>query len=352
LASLLKFVRILLWIERLLKTDSCEIKNQNKRQISFAGNGTPIAKLIDFALTLRGIDVKTVFVATDELDFFRRRYGKYPLLSIEDIKHIERGGQKGCDWKTVYDYLISFNNKHLIENDVLSNIRIGGINFHAGALPEYAGSYTYQWAIRNGERTFTSTIHWIEGKTDAGPVICKKEISISPSETGLSLLMKAVDAALELMYIVLKDIGTGRTLPRISQDLSKRRFYSMSKICESGMIEWNKTAEEVERLIRAADFSPLSSPTYEPYTYSPVGVFKVHKAKVGNQSPGFNAGEVVYIDNGCIVVKTGCEKSLVITSLTINDKRFKKGEILKTKLNVGDYFEANEHASLRTQICK
>jgi methionyl-tRNA formyltransferase len=126
----------------------------------------------------------------------------------------------------------------------------------------------------------------------------------------------------------------------------------MSKICESGMIEWDKTAEEVERLIRAADFSPLSSPTYEPYTYSPVGVLKVHKAKVGSQSPGVNAGEVVYIDNECVVVKTGCEKNLVITSLTINDKRFKKGEILETKLNVGDCFEANEPTIQGTQICE
>jgi|TARA_B100001964_G_C14228306_1_gene598783 methionyl-tRNA formyltransferase len=343
---------MLLGIKILLKADSCEMKNLNERQIAFAGNGTPIARLIDFALTLKGINVKTVFVATDELDFFRRRYEKHPLLSIEDIKHIEKGVPKGRNWKTVYDYLISFNNKHLIGNDVLRNIRIGGINFHAGALPEYAGSYTYQWAIRNDEHTFTSTIHWIEGKTDSGPVICKKEFPISPSETGLSLLMRSVDAALELMYIVLTGIGTGRVLPRISQDLSKRCFYSMSKICESGMIEWDKTAEEVERLIRAADFSPLSSPTYEPYTYSPVGVLKVHKAKVGSQSPGVNAGEVVYIDNECVVVKTGCEKNLVITSLTINDKRFKKGEILETKLNVGDCFEANEPTIQGTQICE
>jgi len=312
---------------------------QKKVKIAFAGRGLPLVKLIALALTLKKIEVCAVFIPKKELNFFRSKLHEFAELWFEDILHITRDRVKDMNLLKDHDYLISYNNTEIIEPRLIQNLNKGGLNFHAGSLPEYAGSYTYQWAIMNNEPQFAATIHWIEGKTDEGPVILKKEFPVSSKETGISLLMKSVYAAHELMTILLNDIAEDKALLRCDQELSKRKFYSMAAIQTAGLIDWNRSAAEIDRLVRAASFFPLPSPTYEPFTFTRLGKIIIHKAKIDTtQGLNCNPGEVLGIDGGGVTIKTGNNTALLLTSLSIDNHKYTCGNMLASGIKTGDLF--------------
>jgi len=315
------------------------MNDMSLKRIVFAGGGTPLVKLIKMVYetpNYKGVEVAAAFVPETEIDFFRHSFTNQSSLPIETVSHIERGRFNRHHALHNCDYLVSFNNMFLIDDKVVELFRYGGINYHAGSLPEYAGSYTYQWAIRNNETSFASTVHWIEGQADAGPIICKRVFPILPYETGLSLLMKCTDAAIEMMKEVFHDIDSDKPLPKVPQDLSRRGFYSIRDIMNSGRIDWNSKADEIGRLVRAADFFPFPSPTYEPYTETRTGIMKVLKTSLGRDQLYGSPGTVIYIDNNGIEVTAGSMKSLILTSIVIDGQKFRSPNVLKSGIKVGD----------------
>jgi methionyl-tRNA formyltransferase len=317
------------------------MSDMSLKRIIIAGGGSPLVKLVKMvkdAPDYKTIEIAAVFVPEVEIDFFRNSLSNHPSLPVEAISYLERGKFNHHRLLNNCDYLISFNNMFLIDDKVIELFRHGGMNYHAGSLPEYAGSYTYQWAIRNHEKTFASSIHWMEGKADAGPIICKRDFPLSPRETGLSILIKCTNAALEMMTELLRDIDSNRPLPRIPQDLSKRKFYSLNNIKNAGFIDWNSKAEDIESLVRAADFSPMPSPTYEPYTKTRLGVMKVLKASFGKGQHSSKPGTAIHIGEDGIEVATGSARSLLLTSIVIEGRKYTLAKMPDSGLNVGDYF--------------
>lgn len=312
-----------------------------EKRIVFVGEGTPLLRAIDVALGINNVKIVAIFVPEKEVVFFKQKLVKNRHIGIESVTCIERDKFEQYDGLVNCDYLISFNNMHLIDDRAIQMFRCGGINYHAGSLPEYAGSYTFQWAIRNNESEFASTFHAMEGKTDAGPIIHKRKFAITSSETGLSLLIKSINVAVGMVAEILNSISSGIPLPRIDQDLSRRGFYSMKDILESGCIDWSDDAEGIERLVRAADFSPLPSPTYTPYTTTPLGTMQVLKARVSNNSisEGFKThrpGTVINVSGAGIEVKTGNDRPLILTTVVINGTKYQLKNILRVEIEPGD----------------
>lgn len=313
--------------------------NKPLKRIIFAGGGSPLLKVIKLVLQkthYKNIEVAAIFVPEGEIEYFSQSLPGDSSFPIEKISRIERGRFEDHEALNECDYLISFNNMSLIDDKVIKYLRYGGINYHAGSLPEYAGSYTYQWAIRNNEMRFASSMHWIKGKADSGPIICKRDFPLSSNETGLSILMKCTNAAIDMMTELFHYIDSDKALPSISQDLSKRKFYSLSDIRNSGLIDWNSSADEIGRLVRAADFSPLPSPTYVPYTETKIGTMKVLKTLLGNPQNSSRAGVVIVVDHRGIEVATGCDKSIILTSIILDGKKFIPSNILDSGIKVGD----------------
>ena len=90
------------------------------------------------------------------------------------------------------DLLINFNSSIILSKDLLSCLTIGGINFHPGLLPRYAGSNVHQWAMLDDERWSGVTIHVIEDKIDAGPILHISKTKILMADTGLTLYIKLI----------------------------------------------------------------------------------------------------------------------------------------------------------------
>ena len=91
----------------------------------------------------------------------------------------------------------------IIPGEIIDCIPKGIINVHPSLLPKYRGANPIFWSIRNGEKAFGITIHYVDEEIDAGDIILQKRIVIEDFYTivdcrklfineGVSMLQEAI----------------------------------------------------------------------------------------------------------------------------------------------------------------
>lgn len=127
--------------------------------------------------------------------------------------------------------------------------RHGIVNVHASLLPRYRGAAPIEWAIANGEtRTGVTTIRIDEG-LDTGDILLQRETAIGEEETAIELRARLSRMGAELLLETLAGLETGSIQPR-PQDHAQATLAPMLRK-EDGLIDWNRTAEEIARRVRA-----------------------------------------------------------------------------------------------------
>ena len=76
------------------------------------------------------------------------------------------------------DWVLSVANLSLVPDAVMSLARQGGVNFHDGPLPGYAGLNAPVWALLNGETTHAITWHLMTAGIDEGEVLASRSFEI------------------------------------------------------------------------------------------------------------------------------------------------------------------------------
>jgi methionyl-tRNA formyltransferase len=183
------------------------------------------------------------------------------MVAASDLAHLVAdpfAGPRGPE-----PWLISVNSTAIIGRATLERFDRRAVNIHPGRLPDFAGLYAVQWAIRLGERATAATAHFMTETLDAGDVIYAARVPIGPHDTGLSAWLRCLRAQAETLKWLLTEIAAGRELPRASQDLSRRRCFRAADAL-GDQLPTHLRAIEAERWVRAGNYQPLSSPTYRP----------------------------------------------------------------------------------------
>lgn len=187
----------------------------------------------------------------------------------------------------------------ILPKEILTMPRYGCINVHASLLPKYRGAAPIQWAVINGEPvTGVTTMRMDEG-LDTGDMILKEEVVLTPEETGGSLFERLAQTGAELCLKTLAAIEDG-TAVYTPQDHTKATHTTMIKK-QLGEIDWNKTAEELERLVRGLNPWPSA------YTHLNGKTLKIWKAAVVEQEGNRQAepGSVAEVTKDSLAVQTG-----------------------------------------------
>lgn len=200
----------------------------------------------------------------------------------------------------------------LLSEEILKMPPFGCVNIHASLLPAYRGAAPIQWAILNGEKETGVTIMQMEKGLDTGDMLLKKAIPIEPKETGESLHDKLMEVGAELIVEALPLIESGKILPK-KQEESKSSYASrLNK--EMGHIDWNKDAEELERLVRGLNSWPSAYTSYRGKT------LKIWEADVIGEQSGKLPGEITQV--GKDFVDVACGKDILrIYSLQLEGKK-------------------------------
>ena len=133
----------------------------------------------------------------------------------------------------------------ILPRSVLNAPKYRCLNIHASLLPRWRGAAPIQYAIWKGDEKSGVTIMQMEEGLDTGPMLSKREIDISEmTATELHDALSIMGS--EMIVDILKDeIPAGE-----KQDDSITTYASMLKK-EDGIIDWTKTATEIDAQVRA-----------------------------------------------------------------------------------------------------
>ena len=206
----------------------------------------------------------------------------------------------------------SFNYK--VPKALMEATKDGFINVHPSLLPKYRGGNPYSRVIINGETETGVTIHFMNEGFDTGDIIAQKPYHIHSKATMGTLFNELNVLGIELLLQVLQSYEV-QELPRIKQP--EGTFISGNGLSPQEIfINYNRTAEEIERFIRALNPFILASTTFRG------NLMKIMKAEVASDafSIPHPAGTVSKIED---------DKFFIATA---------KGLIVPTVLQFGSFF--------------
>lgn len=147
------------------------------------------------------------------------------------------------------DFLFSFYYRHLLSERLLATAARGALNMHGSLLPKYRGRAPVNWAIVKGEAETGASLHYMEARPDAGPVVGQEAVPILIDDTALDVSMKVAAAAERLLGRCLPELIAGRA-PSAALDLACGSYFGRRRP-EDGKIHWDRPALEIHNLIRA-----------------------------------------------------------------------------------------------------
>jgi methionyl-tRNA formyltransferase len=137
----------------------------------------------------------------------------------------------------------------IIPQEILDIPTYGCINVHASLLPKYRGAACLNAPILNGDKETGVTIMKMEAGLDTGPILKQAVMSLTGKETLADVHDYLSNLGAELLPETLKEWVVGKIAPQIQDEAQATYIKTLSK--EDGKIDWNKSALEIERQIRA-----------------------------------------------------------------------------------------------------
>ena len=202
----------------------------------------------------------------------------------------------------------------IIPESVLNMPKFGCINIHASLLPKYRGAAPIQYAVIDGEKESGVTIMKMGKGLDTGDMIARTEVPLAKDETGGSLFEKLSSAGARLLVETLPDIFAGTAVYEKQPEESPTPYAAMITK-KMGLIDFSKSAEELERLVRGLNPWPSA------YTFLNGKNLKIWKAEADmTQAENYIPGTVVRADEEGICVACGTGR-LILKEVQLEGKK-------------------------------
>lgn len=186
------------------------------------------------------------------------------------------------------DWVLSVANLSLVPEPVMKLARQGGVNFHDGPLPGYAGLNAPVWALLNGEDTHAITWHLMTAGIDEGEVLATRSFPIEDDDTAFTLNARCFAAAVDSFPDVITAMEAGGH-PRQPQAEGVRKVWRRAdRPRADGRLDFTQSAESVARTVRALDHGGYRNPLAVAKIQVPGQVWAVAHADVlpGTGIPG------------------------------------------------------------------
>ncbi len=198
------------------------------------------------------------------------------------------------------DAIFSFYYRQMISQKILDIVNGKAYNLHGSLLPKYRGRCPINWAILNGETEHGVTLHMMVKSADAGDIVDMQSFPILETDNAGTVQPKMAEAAKILLKRALPLILNGKEQLKV-QDVSKSSYFGGRK-AEDGKIDWNKTAWEINNLIRA-----VADPFPGAYTYLNGKKFIIWEAVFTEEkkAENFSNGQIVSLSPLSIAASSG-----------------------------------------------
>ena len=192
--------------------------------------------------------------------------------------------------------------------DVLQTPALGCINIHASILPRWRGAAPIQRAIIAGDTQTGITIMQMDEGLDTGDMLLTKECDIKNDDTGSSLHDKLAELGATAILQALDLIQT-KTAQATAQD-DTQACYAHKLKKEEAFINWQLSAEQIDRQIRAFNSWPVAQTHFDDK------IIRIWQAKPISDETNKKYGEVIAVEKDSIII--ACHQgSIAITELQL-----------------------------------
>jgi methionyl-tRNA formyltransferase len=137
----------------------------------------------------------------------------------------------------------------IIPKNIIDIFPRGIINIHPSLLPKYRGPTPIEQAILDGASQTGVSIMQLTPEMDAGPVFTQESINLSKDESKEDLATKLLELGSRILLDTLPQILDGSKNPTAQDD--SQATYTKLLTKDDGLVKWDKSAEEIERQVRA-----------------------------------------------------------------------------------------------------
>lgn len=232
----------------------------NERLATGVGTTAPVLQ----ALIDNGYSIKALIIAQNEFGKSRKTRGveiadladmrNIPVFApvdlskeVDDIKAL--GGDIGV--------LVAYGK--IVPQSIIDIFPHGIVNIHPSLLPKHRGPTPIESTILNGEHRGGVSIMKLSAEMDAGPVYAQQSTPLIGTETKRDLVGKLHTMGKNLLLATLPLIISGEIKPTPQDDRLATYDRRFTKV--DGSIDWSKSAQQIEREIRAFIDWPKSRTT-------------------------------------------------------------------------------------------
>jgi len=215
------------------------------------------------------------------------------------------------------DIIVVIAYGQIIPPEILAIPQFGCINVHASLLPRYRGAACLNAPILNGDKETGVTIMQMDAGLDTGPILRQSKIELKGQETLEELHDQLSLLGAGILVTTLDDFIAKKITPQ-SQNNSLATYIKTLKKTD-GKIDLNKSAQEIERMIRAYNPWPGTYVLNNNKTIKIIAVtnevIKTQKNKIGE----------LFLHNGQLAIQCG-QDALLILKLQLEGGKIMKSE--------------------------
>lgn len=195
---------------------------------------------------------------------------------------------------------------------------MGTLNLHGSLLPQYRGAAPINWAIINGEAYTGVTTFKLKHEIDTGDILLNEKIIIEDNETAGTLHDKMKEIGAEVLLQTVIGLAEENITEKPQDNFNIK--HAPKIFTETCAIDWNKSAIEINNLIRGL------SPYPAAFTHLDGKKLKVFAATIEiDSSPSSTIG--LYNTDGKQYLKFACNNGYIcITDLQLEGKKRMKVE--------------------------
>lgn len=210
----------------------------------------------------------------------------------------------------------------ILPKNVLDLPKLGCVNIHGSLLPRWRGAAPIQRSIEAGDEETGITIMYMEEGLDTGAMLSKQSTPIA-DKNGEQLHDELAAMGAKLLVETLPKLEAGELTPEPQNDALSTYAKMLSK--KEGHIDFNKTPEEIERMIRAFDSWPGAYASYGEK------VMKIWKAEVKSEINYATPGTITAVTKDGIEIAAG-GSTLIARVIQMPGKK---------RVAVADYLKGN-----------
>jgi methionyl-tRNA formyltransferase len=210
----------------------------------------------------------------------------------------------------------------ILPQTVLDIAPYGCINIHPSLLPKFRGSSPVVAALLAGDQFAGVSVMQLDAGMDSGPILSRAQIGVADNDDAFTLTTKLFEIGARIVLEVLTVAAGGKIRPEPQNgDLAT---YTQEITKEDGRIDWQKSAIEIWRQVRAYQPWPQA---YCSWQGKQVKILEALPRRGGEA--GVPGQIVVTANNSALVVGTG-SGLLEVRTLQIEGKRaMSAGEFLR-----------------------